>query len=121
MDVDRKIDEAIQNHELCILDGLGRRELHWRQELIDVDWSTRGRAWTLLIHLAKKAKTKQGIDECDQLGISLRDARNDLKKLLPHDLYELTSVKKGVHRLDFPPDQIWTTSLESVEQLVPLT
>lgn len=36
-DVEMEIDEARRGHLLCIVDGAGRRELYWRQELVEAD------------------------------------------------------------------------------------
>lgn len=56
--------------------------------------------------LAQAAFTGLGVDNCSNLGISLRDARRDLGQLLPADLFELVSCQGRVHQLNLSPTDI---------------
>ncbi|MEQ8791398.1 MAG: hypothetical protein RIC55_34365 [Pirellulaceae bacterium] len=118
VDLESVILEKIATHRLCLIDGRGRREAHWEAKLIDVDWERRGRAWTLLTAVAEDAHgSQQGVDKLSDLGISLRDARRDLKGLLPPELFSFLHVKKGVHRLALPRAEFYFGRFDSRDHL----
>jgi hypothetical protein len=92
--------------------------LYWDGELVDADWNKRARSWTLLFALAEAAVgTRQGVDDFSDLGISLKDAKNDLKKLIPSSLFSTIRVVKGVHRLDLKDSNIYLGRFEQIERL----
>jgi len=118
VDVESVILEKISTHRLCLIDGRGRREAYWEGETIDVDWQRRGRAWTLLTAVAEDAAhSRQGVDRLSELGISLRDARADLKKLLPAELFRFLQVEQGVHRLTLPNSETYFGRFDSRDRL----
>jgi hypothetical protein len=118
IDIERVIEQKIVQHRLCIIDGRGRRELYWDGTFIEIPWHKRKRAWTLLTALAEEAsRSQQGIDECNDLGISLRDARHDLSKLLPADLFSFIAIENKVHRLTLPLTDFYLGRLQSNDTL----
>jgi hypothetical protein len=118
VDLESVILEKLSTHRLCLIDGRGRREAHWQGERIAVDWEQRGRAWTLLTAVAEDAKgSQQGVDNLSELGISLRDARRDLKRLLPPELFSFLHVKQGVHRLTLPRAEFYFGRCDSRDRL----
>jgi hypothetical protein len=118
IDVESVILEKISTHRLCLIDGRGRREAYWEGETIDVDWQRRGRVWTLLTAVAEDAAhSRQGVDRLSELGISLRDARADLKKLLPAELFRFLQVERGVHQLTLPGSETYFRRFDSRDRL----
>jgi hypothetical protein len=117
VDPDAAIHQAVQQVSLVLVDGRSRRELYWQGRLVDVDWLARRRAWTLLVAMVLNAKRKLGVDACNDLGISLKDARSELKKLLPQSLFQCTAVNKGTHRLNLAPEQVFVAVFDQVDVL----
>lgn len=118
VDIESEIDEARRNHLLCVVDGVGRRELYWKQTLIPGDWQRWGRAWTLLIGMVEEAQVCRGVDEVKELGICLRSARRDLKRLLPADLFQATSCRRRVYQLHLASTDMALLRVSSDETLV---
>lgn len=114
------IQENCRNVPLVIVDGRGRRELYWHGELVDADWETSTRAWTLMVALAANARRRQGVDAASELGISLKDAKYDLKRILPSELFSLIKVRKGVYRLTLPRDKVFAVEFDQVDRLTEL-
>jgi hypothetical protein len=114
---DLLIAEKSRQFPLTLVDGRGRQELYWHGEVVEVDWNRHGRAWTLMVALAEKAKHRQGVDDLDELGISLKDARHDLKRLLPEELFDHIKIQKRVHRLDLPAEQLFVAQFDQLEHL----
>jgi len=104
VDVDLQIAETARIRRLCIVDGRDRREVYWNGNLLDIDWTRHKRAWTLFTALVEAAKTSgQGVDTFSELGISLKDARADLSRMLPRKLADWVTIKNQVHRLTLDP------------------
>ena len=115
------IQENCRKVPLVIVDGRGRHELYWHGELVDADWETSARAWTLMVALASNAKRGQGVDAASELGISLKDAKYDLKRLLPSELFDLIKVKNGVFRLTLLRDELFAVWFDQVDRLIELS
>jgi hypothetical protein len=117
-DVGAQIELMAAERPLCLVDGIGRRELTWNGRPIEVKWFVKQRAWTLLSALVEHARTGQGVDNASELGISLKDAKTDLKSLLPRDLFgHIQSQERGGYKLDLPRDHIYMVRLAQVERL----
>ena len=115
------IQENCRKVPLVIVDGRGRRELYWHGELVDADWETSARAWTLMVALAANARRGQGVDAASDLGISLKDAKYDLKRLLPSELFDLIKTRRGVYRLTLPRDKLFAVGFDQVDRLTELS
>jgi hypothetical protein len=115
------IQENCRKVPLVIVDGRGRRDLYWHGELVDADWETSARAWTLMVALAANAKRGQGVDAASELGISLKDAKYDLKRLLPSELFDLIKTRRGVYRLTLPRDKLFAVGFDQVDRLTELS
>ena len=119
VDTDLYIQEMARTHRFCLIDGRGRHEAYCNGLLLEIDWQKHARAWTLLIAMAEMAKTScQGVDRACELGISLRDARRDLLKLLGQsDLAKFVTIKKAVHRLNLHDSELCFLRFTSVDRL----
>jgi len=118
VDLEILIEEKVRSHSLCVIEGRSRHEAYWVGKLLEVDWDRHGRAWTLLTALVEDAKQAEtGVDRASDLGVSLRDARRDLQRLLPADFAEFLTLKNTVHRLQLPAAEIFFARFESVDTL----
>lgn len=117
IDPEEAIATKVRECPLVLIDGPGRRELYWQQHILDRPWQKRGRAWTLILALAQKAKHGQGVDEADDLGISLKDAKGDLVRLLPSVLHKRIDVVRGVYTLHMPGNQIYVARFDQEDRL----
>lgn len=115
------IQENCRKVPLVIVDGRGRRELYWHGELVDADWETSGRAWTLMVALAANARRGQGVDAASDLGISAKDAKHALKSILPSELFGLIKARSGVYRLTLPRDKVFAVEFDQVDRLTELS
>ncbi|MBW3598414.1 MAG: hypothetical protein KY475_14220 [Planctomycetes bacterium] len=118
VDPDLLIEKMVRQSLFVLAYGKGRQDLYWSGRHLEVDWTRRGRAWTLIVALAENAKRGQGVDRCDDLGISLKDARYDLKRLLPADLFSLITVSQGVHRLNLSADDLFVAQFDQLDRLM---
>jgi hypothetical protein len=122
VDVESQIAENVSSHRLCLIEGLGRREAYWKGALLtEVDWSRWARAWTLLSCLVHKALRGEAVDRFDVGNMSLKDARGELKRLLPRELFELTSVRSHEHRLNLSNDELYYGKVDADEALTEVT
>src|ERR1700722_9556427 len=118
LDVELYIQEMARTRPLCLVDGRCRRAVYWNHSLLDIEWERHSVAWTLLTEMAAKAKTSgQGVDEACDLGISLKDAHQDLTKFLPLDLADFLHKKNKVYQLKLPEKDICYLRFTSVDKL----
>lgn len=117
LDPDETIAEKARSLPLVLIYGPGRRELYWQGTLCDIDWGKRKRAFTLLVALAEKAKRGQAVDECDDLGVSLKDARSDLNRLLPKSMRPVIQVRQKAYKLNLPADDIYVGRFDQEDRL----
>lgn len=117
LDPDLVIEEKVRQLPLVVIDGLGRREVYWKNSLCDVDWDRHKRAFTLLRTLVEKGKRGLGVDAADDLGISLKDAKGDLTKFLPEPLSSLIQVRQATYKLNLPADKMYLGSFGQEDRL----
>lgn len=117
LDPDAKAEAKAKEVRLVVISRPGGNALWWEGKRLDIDWASKGRAWTLMENLALKAKTGQGVDRFNDLPISLKDARSDLKKLLPPALNELVTANRGTYTLKLRPTEVYVGEIQSEERL----
>lgn len=122
------VGNLIDRHRLCVIDGGGRREAFYDGAEIGGDdeedegrpgnvWHRVQRAWRLLFALAVRARQGRGVSADDRLGIDLRSATADLRKIVPPSLAGMIRRKGGVYRLVIAPDKVIAVRLEAREYL----
>lgn len=122
LDPEDVITAKINELPFVLVYGRGRQELYWQGELTDIDWLKKyRRAWTLLVAMAEKALHGQGVDEADDLGVSLKDAKADLKRILPPDLGELLLVQQRVYTLKISRELVYVARFDQEDRLTEVT
>jgi hypothetical protein len=82
-DVKAVIARMSKERRLCLVEGIGRREVYWDDAPLGIEWERHDRAWILLRLVAERAKSGRGVSDDDRLGISIRDASHDLRTMIP--------------------------------------
>jgi hypothetical protein len=122
VDVESLIEEKRRLHTLVVVIGAGRREVHWRGERIECEWTTQEGPWIFLSTLAERAKSRLGIDAFtngDKGPSPLKDWRYRLKKLLPATLNEqIKPAGQGTYKLALRPDEVCILGFEESERVV---
>jgi len=115
------IQERVDDTPLVLVQSPGRNELYWQGEMVDFDVESSRSAWTMLVALVHKARRGEAVDDSDELGITLKDAKHRLKKYLPENLFTLIKSARGSHRLQLTAEQIFVYPQDLREQATGLT
>lgn len=115
-DIESRIAELSRSHALCIIQGVGRRQVYWQGQKVDADWVKLGTPWALICDLAEKAKRGLGVDKVD-VKYSLKDARYQLGKHIPVTFRSGISAILGGYKLMLEPAQICIQVFEEHESL----
>ncbi len=116
-DVESRILELAKSHTLCIIEGIGRRDLYWQGDKIEADWAKAKSSWSLLVALAEKAAKGLAFDGFD-LEVSVKDAKSRLRAHVPVELFEkIMPNGRRTYRLDLAPEQICVRTFEEDEVL----
>lgn len=118
IDAELLIAEKAKSHALCLIGGQGRRDGYWQGELLKANWNKQSRAWTLLFAIAEGAKHRTRVGNDTDLGISLKDARSDLKSVLPDDLFKYIKIKRYEHWLELPAHEVFVAEFDRSVRLI---
>jgi hypothetical protein len=124
LDDDFMVTMACQKSALVLVEGPGRRDLFWRGNLVEVDWSKKSALWDLLSSLIEQALRKSGTDKFagNSRANSPKDARSRLKALLPADLNaHIEPAGDSTYRIKLPVDAMELLRLEQDDRFVPLS
>lgn len=111
--------QAQANHALVLVDGPGRREAHWKQHSVGADWSRQDAAWKLLIALAERRLSGGSGTDVFQIDFSAKDARYNLKRVIPRDLDEyIVPAGKGTYILQLEAAQVCLLRFCEDERLI---
>jgi hypothetical protein len=119
--IDIIVRQMSEERRLCLLDGPGRREAYWEGEPLDIEWTRYDREWTLLVALATKAKSGQGVDSRDELRISVKDSRRALVGRLPAELRRSIRSEGFIFQLHLPPEEIYLGKLTTEAAIEEIT
>ena len=122
------VGDLAVRHRLCVIDGGGRREAFYDGAEVGGDdeedegrsgniWHRKQRAWRLLFALAVRARQGRGVIGDDRLGIDLRCATADLRKIVPPSLAGMIRRERGVYRLVIAPEEVIAVRFETREYL----
>lgn len=118
-DIESRIQALSQSHSLCIIQGVGRRELYWHGEKVNADWTKIGTSWSLICDLAERAKRGLGLDKLD-VKYSLKDAKHRLAQQIPELLKSKIAAIRGSYKLALEPGEICIQVFEENESLTEL-
>jgi len=117
IDPESAIMEKCRTKSLVLVSGPGRREVYWKNELLDVDWEANDGPWALFSALVERVKSRQGVDGTYVRG-SLKDFRSRLKKLLPAELSQwIRPAGHGTYRFELDAGQVSELRISEVDRL----